>query len=293
MTTAAVDLEKLRVALHRMSRDNLLTLAERAIDLVPRAKLQELLADFVRLDDFAKTKAGAAPLLAEVQRFHAASMHGDYYDSFGVNSRNFMDKSEGTEEFIADFDRLLGKCVRATERGPQAPVREAFELLFGLLRRIDEGHDDVIFFADEAGSWQVGVDWRAALPAYFRSLAGTASPEEFARGVDRAIKDFSKRERPRFLTAARRVASAEQKAALRALLSGTLPGADERCEAPTVSLERSGAALGRGRRLAGLRLFAFVRAEQNLACFRPGDSRRPAWRPCETVGKTRKSLILH
>jgi hypothetical protein len=37
--------------------------------------------------------------------------------------------------------------------------------------------------------------------------------------VDRAIKDFSDYERPRHLTAARRVAGAEQKAALRALLA--------------------------------------------------------------------------
>lgn len=32
---------------------------------------------------------------------------------------------------------------------------KALSMLFELLRDIDEG--DVIFFADEAGSWQVGV----------------------------------------------------------------------------------------------------------------------------------------
>ena len=69
MTTAAMDLEKLRVALHRMSRDNLLLLAERAIELVPRAKLRALVSDLVRLDDLAKTKGGEAPLLAEVRKF--------------------------------------------------------------------------------------------------------------------------------------------------------------------------------------------------------------------------------
>jgi hypothetical protein len=217
MTNRAVDLEKLRVAFQRLSRGNLLIIAERAIELVPRAKLGALVEDFIRLDDLAKTKSGATPLLAEVRKFHEASMRGGYYESFGVNSKNFMDKSEGTETFIAEFDRLMGKCIRAAEKGPHAPVRESFDLLFGLLRRIDEGNDDVIFFADEAGSWQVGVDWRTALPAYFRTLAETASPEEFAREVDRSIKDFSDYERPRHLTAARRVASAEQKAALRAL----------------------------------------------------------------------------
>jgi hypothetical protein len=179
MTTAAMDLEKLRVALHRMSRDNLLLLAERAIELVPRAKLRALVGDLVRLDDLAKTKGGTAPLLAEVRKFQEASRRGDYYESFGVNSKNYMDKSEGTETFIAEFDRLLGKCVRAAEKGPPALVREAFELLFGLLRRIDEGNDDVIFFADEAGSWQVGVDWSTVL----NGLLPVAGRDRLARGL--------------------------------------------------------------------------------------------------------------
>ena len=117
----------------------------------------------------------------------------------------------------------MGKCVGASEKTPGPPLREAFELLFGLVRRIDKGRDDVVFFADEGGSWQVGVDWRAALPAYFRCLAASASPEDFAREVGRAIGDFADHERPRHLTAARRVASAEQKAALRALPAARRP----------------------------------------------------------------------
>jgi hypothetical protein len=217
MTRRAIDLERLRVALRRLSRGNLLVIAERATELVPRAKLRALAGDFVRLGELAEPKSGAAPLLEEVRRFREASQRGDYYEGFDVDSKNFMRKSEGTEAFIAEFDRLVGKCVRAAEKMPGPPLREAFELLFGLLRHIDEGHDDVVFFADEGGSWQVGVDWRAALPAYFRCLADSASPEEFAREVDRTIKGFAEYERPRHLTAARRVASTEQKAALRAL----------------------------------------------------------------------------
>jgi hypothetical protein len=53
--------------------------------------------------------------------------------------------------------------------GAIATVREAFELLFALLRRLDRDPDSVVFFADEGGSWQVGVDWRPALAAYFRA----------------------------------------------------------------------------------------------------------------------------
>jgi hypothetical protein len=158
-------------------------------------------------------------LLEEVRRFHGASLNGDYYESFNVNSKNFMEKSEGTEAFIAEFDRLIGKCIRAAGKGPRGPVREAFDLLFGLLRRIDEDPDSVVFFADEAGSWQVGVDWRSALPAYFQCLADGVAAEEFAREVDRTISDFADYERPKLLAAARRVANVEQKAVLRRLPS--------------------------------------------------------------------------
>ena len=212
-----LDLEKLRTALRRLGRGDLLVLAERAIKVIPQTKLRTLVGDMVQLDELAKGKPSPSLLLKEVRKFHAASLEGDYYESFGVNSRNFMKKSEGTEMFIDDFERLVGKCVRAATADPRAQVREAFDLLFELLRRIDEDPDSVVFFADEAGSWQVGVDWREVLPAYFRCLASDMTGEDFARAVDRTISDFEEHERPRHMTAARRVANAEQKAALRRL----------------------------------------------------------------------------
>jgi hypothetical protein len=199
-----------------MSRGDLLMVAERAIDLVPRSCLAALVGHSVRLDDLAPSKTSAASLLDEIKRFHAESLAGKYYESFAVNSKNYMDKSLGTERFIAELDRLVTRCVRAASTGPRGLVREAFDLLLGLLRHIDACEDDVIFFADEGGSWQVGVDWKNVLPAYFRCLAEAAGPEDFAREVDAAIKDFAQHDRTSLLTEARRFASEEQKAALRA-----------------------------------------------------------------------------
>jgi hypothetical protein len=62
----------------------------------------------------------------------------------------------------------------------------------------------------------VGVDWNNVLPAYFRCLAETAGPEDFAREVGAAIKHFAEYARPSLLAEARRFASEEQKAALSA-----------------------------------------------------------------------------
>jgi hypothetical protein len=217
---AAVDTEKVRVALRRMTRDRLLIVAERALEIVPRAKLRQLVGDMVRLEELTEGKPGSASLLVEVRKFHDAGLRREYYESFNVNSKNYMEKSKGTEAFLAEFDRLIGRCVRATAKGPRRPARAAFELLFALLRRIDEDSDCVVFFADEGGSWQVGADWREVLPAYFRCLAEGASADDFAREVNRAITDFADYDRRHQLTAARRVASVEQKAALR---RGTSP----------------------------------------------------------------------
>jgi hypothetical protein len=214
-----VDIEKLRAALRHMSRGNLLSIANRAIELVPQARLSSLVAGMVRLDllIISEGTRDAATLLDEVRTFHDACLRGDYYESFAVNSKNYMDTSKGTDAFMVEFERLIDKCIRASARGRSSTVREAFELLFALLRRLDMDPDSVVFFADEGGSWQVGVDWRAALAAYFRCLADGTPAEDFAREVDRAIADFADYDRPKHLATARRVASAEQKVALRSL----------------------------------------------------------------------------
>jgi hypothetical protein len=219
MTPAPIDLDQLRGALGRMKRGQLLIIANRAVEIVPPSKLDALLGDLLSPSRFAQTAEGspARSLLNEVRDFHSASIAGKYYDSFDVDSKNFMQKSEGTEAFIADFDRLMGRCIRASAKGPRNATREAFALLIEILRRIDDSPDDVVFFADEAGSWQVPVDWRSAVPAYFRCLADDLPPEEFAREVDRTVTDFVDHERPHHLGAARRVANTEQKKALQRL----------------------------------------------------------------------------
>jgi hypothetical protein len=145
-------------------------------------------------------------------------MSGGFYDSFAVNSENCTVQSRWTDAFIAEFDRLLARCVGDAHAGRPPMVREPFELLFGVLRHIDEAHDDVIFFADEGSSREVAVDWRTALPAYFCCLAETTSAAELAQSVYQTILDFDEHDRAHHLRAASRVANAEQKAALGALM---------------------------------------------------------------------------
>lgn len=96
-------------------------------------------------------QARKASLLADVRAFETASLAGDYYESFDVNSKNFMEKSRGTTGWIAEWRRLLDRCVEQAKTADAGEVCQAFGIIFGLLDRIDECREDFIFFADEAG----------------------------------------------------------------------------------------------------------------------------------------------
>ena len=89
--------------------------------------------------------------------------------------------SKGTQAWFAEFGQLLDCCVKQARKYKGSQTLEAFEIFFSLLRRIDEGTDDLLFFADEGGSWQVGVDWTKVLPAWLACLSRVAGPEEYAR----------------------------------------------------------------------------------------------------------------
>jgi hypothetical protein len=213
MSKRAIDPDKLRAALQKMSRSDLLIVLGRALDHIPKTRLPELVDGFVSFDTLvATTGKKKVSLLEKVKAFHEASLRGEYYDAFDVDSKNFMDTSEGTEEWIAECERLFKDVLEFSAEGDRGEARQAFELLFELLRRIDE--DDVVFFADEGGSWQVSVDWPRVLPAWFRCLAATAEPEEYARLVNELIKEFVRRDAPKYLAKARAAATREQKAAL-------------------------------------------------------------------------------
>jgi hypothetical protein len=87
-------------------------------------------------------------------------------------------------------------------------------MIFAVLRHIDEGQDDIVFFADEGGSWQVGVDWRKVFPAWFGCLSQRTEPEEFASTVVATVDAFEAHSRGTYFATARKIATAAQRKAL-------------------------------------------------------------------------------
>ncbi len=72
----------------------------------------------------------------------------------------------------------------------------------------------MIFFADEGGSWQVGVDSFNVLPSWFRVLSVTATPAEYAERITSLIRHHCDCDRAKMLAIASASATAEQCEAL-------------------------------------------------------------------------------
>jgi hypothetical protein len=208
-----IDRDKLRAAIRRMGSEYVFYMLDDAITLLPQAKLRKLIAQYLPTE-LRRDCTRKVNLLADVEAFQKASLTGKYYQALAVNSKNCTEKSSGTLAWIADCSRLLERCVAQSKKEDPATVCQAFEIIFSLLGKIDECTDDILFFADESGSWQVGVDWENVLPAWFRVLSATAGPSEYAQSIATLLKRHYEHGRAKMLAVARRIAQPAQRAAL-------------------------------------------------------------------------------
>jgi hypothetical protein len=212
----AIDKDKLRATVRKLEHEYVFYMLDDAIDLLSQAKLHQIVRKYLDVESLRPDReiAAKANLLAVVKTFDEASRAGDYYESFMVDSRNYTEKSAGTTAWIAEFGRLLDRCVAEHRKVPPAESREAFDVLFGLLDYIDECHDDVIFFADEGGASQVGVDWARVLPHWFRALSATASPSKYAERITTLLRHHYAYGSDKMVAIAHKIATAEQRNAL-------------------------------------------------------------------------------
>ncbi len=211
-----IDRSKLRAAVRKLAKEHVFYMLDDAIDLLPPSKLHKIARKYLDLKRLRPDgeKATKSSLLADVKAFEKASLAGEYYESFNVNSKNYMEQSTATTAWIAKCSGLLDRCVTQEKKGDPAEVRQAFDIVFGLLDHIDEGDDDVIFFADEGGSWQVGVDCDRVLPPWFKVLSATATPEEYAGRITALLEHHYNYGRDKMFAVARKTATPDQRKAL-------------------------------------------------------------------------------
>ena len=212
-----IDRDKLRVSVRKLGGERTFGMLYDAIELIPPAKLHKLVEPYLDPASLRPATNRPGKLLARVRSFERTSLAGDYYDPFDVNSKNYMNKSSGTIAWIAECNRLLDLCVVQAQAADAAEARQSFDIIFGLLDEIDTCSKDIIFFADEAGAWQVDVDWEKVLPSWFKVLSATAKPEEYARRVVDLLNRHCRYERPKMLPVARKLATPAQARALAAI----------------------------------------------------------------------------
>ncbi len=201
--------------LTRLKKTELLEILGLAFEALPRTRLPDVFGDQVDLDTIGgmRKSISGGTLLKKVRQFHQDSLNGRHRQGFNVNSRNYREVSDGTKTWIAEVNALFSQAIVASEDGHPRHVREAMDLLFDLLNRIDDG-EDFIFFADEQGSWQVGVEYKKVFPAYFKVLATTADAKEYGDRVHELITLFERYNKDNHLKVAKKIATPAQRTAL-------------------------------------------------------------------------------
>ena len=211
MSSGKLDLQRIRRAIRGSGNETIFFLLDDAISVLPPAKLRQLLAQYMKPEQFVSDVAVKHDLLAEAQALQKACLAGEYYEAFDVDSKNCTQSSLGTLAWIADFRRLLLSRVKQSKKRNVANVLRAFDILFDLLDRFDDADDRMVFFADEGGSWMVGIDWKQVLPAWFCVLAATADPAEYARRFETFVDRYCNYQRAELLAEARQVATPSQR----------------------------------------------------------------------------------
>lgn len=192
----SVNQEKAWKVLCRLDRGDLLLLFARALKSTKPGDLESIFVDYARPEEVGDAeKQEPKPLLDAARAFTAAAMRGDFYEQFAVNWRNSTQRSDRTHEFEARLQLLLDRCAEEVADGDPIEVVASYELIFTLLRAIEKWDRDIVFFADEGGVWQFGINWRRVLPPYLRCLVKTVGSAEFGRRAMAVIEDFGQAER--------------------------------------------------------------------------------------------------
>ena len=118
MARRRIDWEVLEPALRKLRKDDILQVLHDAYRVLPASRVVSVFGahvDFMALESPPRNAKSAASsrLLKTVEKFHRESLQGQYYEPFNVNSKNFMDTSQGTELWINECNQLFDKCVQS------------------------------------------------------------------------------------------------------------------------------------------------------------------------------------
>ena len=208
-----MDKQELFEFLKKQPKSALLDLLRDAFDAMTGKQQRAVFGDVVPRP--VKTRKNVKKLLAEIEQFRRDSLAKNFYAPFDVNSKNYRDIPEETDEWCDLFARFAGDLSKLTANGDHAHAVIGFAALLQMLEAMERGDD--IIFADEAGSWMIPADEKAWTRCYLQSLAATTTPEEFvAAALPMIERDSYHSFFGKVYASAVAVATAAQKARLQA-----------------------------------------------------------------------------
>ncbi len=171
-----IEKDELFAILKRRKKSELLAILDLAFDQMPPKTRRAVFLELIQKSRPAKLDGPS--VLEEVVDFHRESLEGRYYEPFDINSKNFTNIPEGTDEWCDRTADLLKQAMQLTSQGDHEWAVKCFDVLFDLIGKMEYGEE--IVFADEMGSWMIPIREKDWIRAYMTSLAATAEPGEFA-----------------------------------------------------------------------------------------------------------------
>jgi hypothetical protein len=204
---AMIDKDQLFAILKRRKKSELLEILDRAFDEMSPKTQRAAFLDLIQKSR--PSKLDGPSLLEDVEDFHRESLEGTYYEPFDINSRNFTNIPEGTDEWCDRIADLLKQATQLTSQGDHDWAVKCFDVLLDLIEKMEYGEE--IVFADEMGSWMIPIDEKNWIPAYMTSLAAILDPGAFAAKALPVIRrDSGHSFSGGAYTSARKAASKEQ-----------------------------------------------------------------------------------
>lgn len=118
--------------------------------------------------------------------FYKDSLAGVYYAPFSINSKNYSDIPEETEEWFEKLGDLLQSGVQLTKQADYSSAVKSFSILHELINRMEDGEE--IIFAHEYGSWMIPGNEKEYLNSYLLSLAKVKTSEDYTNIVVPLVK---------------------------------------------------------------------------------------------------------
>jgi len=118
-------------------------------------------------------------LYSKVLEFHEKSVNGEYYAPFDINSKNFMNIPNETDEWFSEVSYYLDETSKLVEKKEYGMAKKCFEILYNSIEELGNGE---VVFADEYGTWMIStkLDYDNA---YIISLSQTEDENKFTEKV--------------------------------------------------------------------------------------------------------------